>query len=37
MNERRKRLHLQRIQDSQGNWLEEEERMAGEGIKFYQK
>ncbi|KAG5601718.1 hypothetical protein H5410_033088, partial [Solanum commersonii] len=34
---RRKRLHLQRIQNRQGVWLEEEEAIVVESIDFYQK
>ncbi|XP_075095229.1 uncharacterized protein LOC142173524 [Nicotiana tabacum] len=35
VNGRRKRLQLKRIQNSDGNWLEDNETMAEEAIKFY--
>lgn len=36
VNGRRKRLQLKRIQNSDGNWLEDNETMAEEAIKFYE-
>uniref|UniRef100_A0A0V0IKA3 Putative ovule protein n=1 Tax=Solanum chacoense TaxID=4108 RepID=A0A0V0IKA3_SOLCH len=32
---RRKKLQLHRIQNNQGNWLEEEEEIAAEAVNFY--
>ncbi|XP_059302254.1 uncharacterized protein LOC132054225 [Lycium ferocissimum] len=34
---RRKRLQIQRIHDLDGNWLDNEEEMANEAVKFYHK
>ncbi|XP_060182094.1 uncharacterized protein LOC132611727 [Lycium barbarum] len=36
LNGRRKRLQLKRIQNSQGQWLEEKEHMAEEAVRFFQ-
>ncbi|XP_019241932.1 PREDICTED: uncharacterized protein LOC109221967, partial [Nicotiana attenuata] len=36
VNGRRKRLRLTRIQNSDGNWIEEEDLIAEEAVKFYQ-
>ncbi|XP_075108822.1 uncharacterized protein LOC142180675 [Nicotiana tabacum] len=35
VNGRRKRLKLTRIQDSLGNWVEEDDQIAAEAVKFY--
>ncbi|XP_075103633.1 uncharacterized protein LOC142178207 [Nicotiana tabacum] len=35
VNGRRKRLELNRIQNSEGNWIEDTEAMADEGVKFF--
>ncbi|XP_075080475.1 uncharacterized protein LOC107786790 [Nicotiana tabacum] len=37
VNGRRKRLKLTRIQDNLGNWVEEEDQIATEVVKFYQE
>ncbi|XP_070039455.1 uncharacterized protein [Nicotiana tomentosiformis] len=34
---RRKRLHLKRIQNSQGMWIEEDEEIAMEAVNFYKE
>ncbi|XP_075087645.1 uncharacterized protein LOC142169651 [Nicotiana tabacum] len=36
VNRRRKRLQLRRIQASDGNWLEENDEMAAEAVRFFQ-
>lgn len=33
---RRKRMQIKRIQNSEGIWLQEEDQMENEAIKFYQ-
>lgn len=35
VNGRRKRLQLKRIQNSDGNWVEDNEVMADEAVKFF--
>lgn len=35
MKERRKRLHLQRIQNNEENWLEDERDIAAETVNVY--
>ncbi|XP_019231592.1 PREDICTED: uncharacterized protein LOC109212408 [Nicotiana attenuata] len=37
VNGKRKRLQLKRIQNSEGNWIEDDEAMAEEEVKFFQK
>lgn len=37
VNGKRKRLQVRRIQNDEGEWLEEESVMAEEAVKFYQK
>nr|XP_016449536.1 PREDICTED: uncharacterized protein LOC107774498 [Nicotiana tabacum] len=37
VNGRRKRLKLTRIQDILGNWVEEDDQIAAEAVKFYQE
>ncbi|XP_060183032.1 uncharacterized protein LOC132612987 [Lycium barbarum] len=34
---RRKRIQIKRIQDADGNWLEDADRVAGEAVNFFHK
>ncbi|XP_070032252.1 uncharacterized protein [Nicotiana tomentosiformis] len=37
INEKRKKLQMERIQNGDGNWLEDQEQMANAAIEFYQR